>query len=63
MPTQFKNFSEISAKYIILLSILMFLLYHRACGAVAEGKTGVQAKFKHQFFRIILQCVGNLFSF
>ena len=29
---------ENSAKYILLLSISMFLLYHKACDAIAEGR-------------------------
>ena len=53
-PTHFKTFSETSAKYILSLSILMFLLYHRACDTIAEGKTGVEVQCKHQFFKIIL---------
>ena len=32
----------------------MFLLYHRACAAIAEGNTGVEVKCKHRFFKIIL---------
>ena len=32
----------------------MFLLYHRACDAIAEGKTGAEVNCKHQFCEIIL---------
>ena len=53
-PTQFKPVLENSVKYIILLLILMFLLYNRACDAIAEGRAGVEVKCKHQFLKIVL---------
>ena len=53
-PTQFKPFLENSAKYILLLSILMFFLYHRACYAIAEGIAGIEVKCKHQFLKMVL---------
>ena len=32
----------------------MFLLYHRACDAIAEGRAGIEVKCKHQFLKMVL---------
>ena len=52
-PTQCKTSVENYAKYILLLSILIFLLYHRAYDAIAEGRAGVKVKCKTQFSKMV----------
>ena len=53
-PTQCKTFVENYAKYILLLSILIFLLYHRAYDAIAEDRAGVEVMCKHYFLKMVL---------
>ena len=46
-------FLENSAKFTLLLSILIFSLYHRACDAIAEGRAGREVKCKDQFLKMV----------
>ena len=39
---------------MFVLPMLMFLLYHRACDAIAEVALGGGVKCKHQFCKLIL---------